>query len=75
MICTLNKHAVEKEGYDDALMLDLDGTVAECTGANIFLVQNGVIHTPTPACFLNGITRRAVMEPGARAAAMRSSSA
>jgi len=62
MICTLNKHAVEKEGYDDALMLDLDGKVAECTGANIFLVQNGVIHTPTPACFLNGITRRAVMD-------------
>ena len=62
MICTLNKHAVEKEGYDDALMLDLDGKVAECTGANIFLVQNGLIHTPTPACFLNGITRRVVMD-------------
>lgn len=61
MICTLSRHAVEPEGYDDALMLDWRGQVAESTGANIFLVQNGAIHTPTPDCFLDGITRRTVM--------------
>ncbi len=62
MICTLSRHSVEPEGYDDALMLDWRGQVAESTGANIFLVQDGVIHTPTPDCFLDGITRRTVME-------------
>ncbi len=62
MICTLSKHAAEAEGYHDALMLDWRGRVAEATGANIFLVQNGVIHTPTPDCFLDGITRRTVIE-------------
>ena len=62
MICTLSRHAVEPEGYDDALMLDWRGQVAESTGANIFLVQNGEIHTPTPDCFLDGITRRTVMD-------------
>ena len=62
MICTLSKHEVEKEGYDDALMLDWQGNIAESTGANIFLVQDGVIHTPTPNCFLDGITRRTVIE-------------
>ena len=62
MICTLSRHSVEPEGYDDALMLDWRGQVAESTGANIFLVQNGVIHTPTPDCFLDGITRRTVMD-------------
>ncbi len=61
MICTLSRHSVEPEGYDDALMLDWRGQVAESTGANIFLVQDGVIHTPTPDCFLDGITRRTVM--------------
>lgn len=58
MICTLSKHAAEKEGYQDALMLDWRGQVAEATGANIFFVRDGAIHTPTPDCFLNGITRR-----------------
>ncbi|MBT3765278.1 MAG: branched-chain amino acid aminotransferase, partial [Rhodospirillales bacterium] len=54
MICTLSKHAVEDEGYDDALMLDWRGQVAESTGANIFLVmEDGKIHTPIPDCFLN----------------------
>jgi branched-chain amino acid aminotransferase len=61
MICTVSKHAAEANGFGDALMLDYRGYVAETTGANIFLVQNGEIHTPTPDCFLNGITRRAVI--------------
>ena len=63
MICTMSKHAAEDEGYDDALMLDWQGRVAECTGANIFFVMaDGKIHTPTPDCFLDGITRRSVIE-------------
>jgi len=61
MICTLSKHAAETNGYQDALMLDWRGRVAETTGANIFLVQNGVLHTPIPDCFLDGITRRTVI--------------
>ncbi len=62
MICTMSKHQVEREGYQEALMLDYRGYIAEATGANIFLVINGEIHTPTPDCFLDGITRRTVME-------------
>ena len=61
MICTLSKHKAEAEGYHDALMLDWRGRVAESTGANFFMVQNGTLHTPVPDCFLDGITRRAVM--------------
>ncbi len=61
MICTLAKHAAEADGFDDALMLDWRGRVAETTGANIFLVIDGALHTPVPDCFLDGITRRAVM--------------
>ena len=61
MICTLSKHAAEADGFDDALMLDWRGRVAETTGANIFLVIDGALHTPVPDCFLDGITRRAVM--------------
>jgi branched-chain amino acid aminotransferase len=61
MIFTLSKHAAEAEGYDDALMLDWRGQIAEATGANVFLAINGELHTPTPDCFLDGITRRAVM--------------
>jgi branched-chain amino acid aminotransferase len=61
MICTLSKHAAEAAGYDDALMLDCRGQVAEATGANIFFVKDGVLHTPTPDCFLDGISRRTVM--------------
>lgn len=61
MICTLSKHAAERAGYNDALMLDWRGRLAEATGANLFLVQNGEIHTPTPDCFLDGITRRTVI--------------
>ena len=61
MICTLSKHAAERAGYDDALMLDWRGLIAESTGANIFLVIDGEIHTPTPDCFLDGITRRTVI--------------
>jgi branched-chain amino acid aminotransferase len=62
MICTLSKHAAEAEGYQDALMLDWRGQIAEATGANIFLVIDGVLHTPTPDCFLDGITRRTVID-------------
>lgn len=62
MICTISKHAAEAKGYADALMLDYRGLVAEATGANVFFVKDGVIHTPTPDCFLDGITRRTVIE-------------
>ena len=62
MICTLSKHEAEKNGFTDALMLDYKGRVSESTGSNIFLVINGEIHTPVPDCFLNGITRQAVIE-------------
>lgn len=61
MICTMSKHAAEADGYQDALMLDWRGQVAEATGANVFLVIDGEIHTPTPDCFLDGITRRTVI--------------
>jgi branched-chain amino acid aminotransferase len=61
MIGTLSKHAAEAEGFNDALMLTLDGHVAEATGANIFFAIDGELHTPTPDCFLDGITRRTVM--------------
>lgn len=61
MICTLSKHAAESKGYTDALMLDYRGQVAEATGANVFFIKDGVIHTPTPDCFLDGITRRTVI--------------
>ncbi|WP_118857470.1 branched-chain amino acid aminotransferase [Sphingomonas mesophila] len=61
MICTLSKHHAENRGFNDALMLDWRGQVAEATGANVFFVRDGVIHTPTPDCFLDGITRRTVI--------------
>ncbi|MCT7374824.1 branched-chain amino acid aminotransferase [Chelativorans salis] len=61
MICTLSKHAAEAKGYTDALMLDWRGRVAEATGANVFFVKDGVLHTPVPDCFLDGITRRTVI--------------
>src|SRR5690606_15676798 len=62
MICTLSKHAAEAKGYADALMLDWRGRVAEATGANVFFVQDGKLHTPDPDCFLDGITRRTVID-------------
>ena len=61
MICTISKHAAEAKGYADALMLDWRGQVAEATGANVFFVKDGVIHTPKADCFLDGITRRTVI--------------
>ena len=61
MICTMSKHAAEAEGYEDALMLDWRGQLAEATGANLFLAIDGTLHTPTPDCFLNGITRQHVI--------------
>ena len=62
MICTLSKHAAEDKGYADAMMLDWRGQVAEATGANVFFIKDGIIHTPTPDCFLDGITRRTVID-------------
>ncbi|MCX5517150.1 branched-chain amino acid aminotransferase [Kaistia defluvii] len=61
MICTISKHAAEARGYADALMLDWEGNVAESTGANVFFVKDGVIHTPLADRFLNGITRQTVI--------------
>jgi branched-chain amino acid aminotransferase len=61
MICTMSKHEAEAAGYQDALMLDWRGQVAEATGANVFFVKGDTLHTPTPDCFLDGITRRSVM--------------
>ena len=62
MICTISKHKAERKGYADAMMLDWQGRVAECTGANIFFVQDGKIHTPIADCFLAGITRSTVID-------------
>ncbi|NBC33078.1 MAG: branched-chain amino acid aminotransferase [Alphaproteobacteria bacterium] len=62
MICTMSKHEAENLGYHDALMLDWRGQIAESTGANIFLVIDGALHTPVPDCFLDGITRRTVID-------------
>jgi len=62
MICTISKHRAERRGYADAMMLDWQGRVAECTGANIFFLKDGVIYTPIADCFLDGITRRTVIE-------------
>jgi branched-chain amino acid aminotransferase len=62
MICTIEKHRAERAGYSDALMLDWRARVAECTGANIFFIKDGVIHTPDASCFLDGITRRTVID-------------
>jgi len=61
MICTMSKHAAEAKGCSDAMMFDYRGYVAEATGANIFFVKNGEVHTPTPDCFLNGLTRQTVI--------------
>ena len=61
MICTISKHRAERRGYADALMMDWQGRVAECTGANVFFVRDGVLHTPIADCFLDGITRKTVV--------------
>jgi len=62
MICTISKHRAERRGYADAMMLDWEGRVAECTGANIFFIQDGKIHTPIADCFLAGITRATAID-------------
>ncbi|GEO15316.1 branched-chain amino acid aminotransferase [Microvirga aerophila] len=62
MICTISKHKAERKGYADALMLDWQGRVAECTGANVFFIRDGIVHTPVADCFLDGITRRTVID-------------
>jgi branched-chain amino acid aminotransferase len=62
MICTISKHKAERKGYADALMLDWQGRVAECTGANVFFIRDGMIHTPIADCFLAGITRQTVID-------------
>ena len=62
MICTISKHAAERAGYADALMLDWRGQVAEATGANVFFVRDGALHTPIPDAILDGITRRTVID-------------
>jgi branched-chain amino acid aminotransferase len=62
MICTISKHKAERDGYADAMMLDWEGRVAECTGANIFFIKDGKIHTPIADCFLPGITRETVID-------------
>ena len=62
MICTISKHRAERRGYADALMLDWQGRVAECTGANVFFTRDGALHTPIADCFLDGITRRTVID-------------
>jgi branched-chain amino acid aminotransferase len=61
MICTMSKHAAEAKGCSDAMMFDYRGYVAEATGANIFFVKDGEVHTPKPDCFLNGLTRQTVV--------------
>ncbi|MDH3665609.1 MAG: branched-chain amino acid aminotransferase [Paracoccaceae bacterium] len=61
MICTMSKHAAEAKGCSDSLMMDYRGYVAEATGANVFFVKDGAVHTPAPDCFLNGITRQTVL--------------
>ena len=61
MICTIEKHRSMDTGYADALMLDYRGLIAEATGANVFFVKDGKLHTPAPDCFLDGITRRTVI--------------
>ena len=61
MICTMSKHDAESRGFNDAMMLDYRGYVAEATGANIFFAKDGELHTPIADCFLNGITRQSVM--------------
>src|SRR3546814_3256035 len=63
MIRTMAKHAAENKGYNNALMFDWRGQVAEATGANAFFIKDGAIHTPTPDCFLDDITRRTLMDP------------
>ncbi|HZC96551.1 MAG TPA: branched-chain amino acid aminotransferase [Bradyrhizobium sp.] len=66
MICTISKHRAERRGFADALMLDWQGRVAECTGANVFFVKDGALHTPIADCFLDGITRQTVIEAARR---------
>ena len=61
MICTMSKHQAEAKGCSDALFMDYRGYVAEATGANVFFVKDGEVHTPIPDAILNGITRQTVI--------------
>ena len=61
MICSMSKHAAEAKGCSDSLMMDYRGYVAEATGANVFFLRDGKVHTPLPDCFLNGITRQTII--------------
>ena len=62
MICTISKMRAENKGFADALMYDWQGRVAECTGANVFFIKDGALHTPIADCFLNGLTRQTVID-------------
>jgi branched-chain amino acid aminotransferase len=62
MVCTISRHEAQARGYNDAMMLDWRGQVAEATGANAFFIRDNVLYTPTPDCFLNGITRQTIMD-------------
>ena len=62
MICTISKHIAERKGYAEALMLDWEGRIAECTSANVFFIKDGKVHTPIADCFLDGITRQTVID-------------
>lgn len=62
IICTLTKEESEAKGFQDGLMLDMEGYIAEATGAHVFFVKDGEIHTPQLGNFIEGITRATAIE-------------